>query len=99
MKFDLEPLGERILVERVSEDTIGSIIVPDARKQVSLRGKVLAVGKDCDWVKVGDDIFFGRFAPFTLPLEDVGENRPKEILIMNEEDVLALIIKEKENDD
>lgn len=95
MKFDLEPLGERILVERVSEDNIGSIIVPDERKKVSLRGRVLQVGPDCDWVEPGDEIFFGRYASFALPLEDIGENRPKEVLIMNETDVLAKIVKEE----
>ena len=98
MSFDLEPLGQRILVERVSEDMVGIIHVPDAHKKVSLRGRVLAVGSDCDWVEEGDEIFFGRYAPFSLPLEDVGENRPKELLIMNEEDVLCKIIKEDKPD-
>ena len=93
MKFDLEPLGERILVERVSEDMVGTIIVPDAKKKVSLRGRVLQTGPDCEWVDIGDEIFFGRYASFALPLEDVGENRPKEILIMNETDVLCKIAR------
>jgi len=94
-KFDLVPLGERILVQRLSEDRIGLVHVPDVHKKTSLRGKILAVGPDCDWVEVDDEIFFGRYATFALPLEDVGHDRPKEILIMNEADVLCKIMKEK----
>ena len=92
MKYELEPMGERLLVERVSEEKVGVIIMPDSKRKVSLRGKVLKTGPDCVWVEEGDNIFFGRYASFSLPLEDLGENEPKEILIMNEQDVLAKII-------
>ena len=84
----LKPHGLRILVRRkMDEKTGGEIVIPESSKKVSLRGDVIAVGEDCEWLQVGDDIFFGRYAPFELPtfyykdLKDEGE-----ILIMNEED-------------
>ena len=94
----LEPHGQRILVKRKSDEKLGEIYVPETAKMVSLRGEVIAVGEDCDWIKVGDDIFFGRYAPFELPtnyysdLKNIGE-----VLIMNEEDVLCKLRDKEEN--
>ena len=97
MKVEIQPFGERLLAKRMSPDkTPGGIIYPETKKGVSLVAEVLSVGPDCDWVQPGDTIFFGRYAPFTLPLEDVaGIEDRSEILIMNEADVLCKILKEK----
>ena len=94
----LEPHGQRILVKRKSDEKLGEIYVPETAKMVSLRGEVIAVGSECGWISVGDDIFFGRYAPFELPtnyysdLKDIGE-----LLIMNEEDVLCKLRGKEEN--
>ena len=100
MKVKLEPFGERLLAKRMSPDeTPGGIIFPDSKKLVTLVARVLSIGPDCEWVEVGDTVFFGRFAPFTLPLEDIeGIEDRSEVLIMNEADVLCKIVKETEND-
>jgi len=93
----LNPHAQRILVKRKMDEKMGEIYIPESSKKVSLRGDVIAIGDDCEWIKEGDDIFFGRYAPFELPtgyypdLKEIGE-----ILIMNEEDVLCKIVK-KEN--
>ena len=99
MKIKLEPFGERLLAKRMSPDeTPGGILFPETKKMVSLLAKVLHVGPDCTWVKVDDTIFFGRYAPFILPLEDIeGIEDRSEVLIMNEADVLCKIVKEKDD--
>jgi chaperonin GroES len=92
----LRPLQDRILVQRVEEETTtkGGIIIPDTAKEKPAEGKVVAVGNG----KVGDDgkrialelkegdrILFGKYAGTEVKIE--GE----EYLIMREDDVLGVI--------
>jgi chaperonin GroES len=65
------PLGDRVLVKRVEEETKskGGIIIPDTAKEKPQEGEVVAVGPggrdedgeriDMD-LKVGDRILFGK---------------------------------------
>ena len=84
----LTPMGTRLIAKQFDDDKVGSIIVPDMAKKVSLRATVVAIGEDCDWVKAGDTILFGRYARFDIPLR--GEEW-KDHFIMNEEDILCKI--------
>ena len=92
----LRPLQDRILVQRVEEETKtkGGIIIPDTAKEKPAEGKVVAVGNG----KVGDDgnrvaleikvddrILFGKYSGTEVKIE--GE----EYLIMREDDVLGVI--------
>jgi chaperonin GroES len=92
----LRPLQDRILVQRVAEETTtkGGIIIPDTAKEKPVEGKVIAIGNG----KVGDDgkripleieegdrILFGKYAGTEVKIE--GE----EYLIMREDDVLGVI--------
>lgn len=95
----IKPLQDRILVERVEEEIKkGGIIIPDTAKEKPQQGKVIAVGSGrIDEkgnripmeVKKGDYILFGKYAGNEVRLDD------KEYLIMREDDVLAIIEKEK----
>ena len=92
----LTPLQDRILVQRVEEETKtkGGIIIPDTAKEKPAEGKVIAVGngKLSDdgkrvplEVKKGDRILFGKYSGTEVKIE--GE----EYLIMREDDVLGII--------
>lgn len=81
----LEPFGQRIVVKRLTKDQVGSIIMPESVKKTSLEGEVVETGKECEFVKTGDKIIFGRYSGFELPLD--GDY--KGCLVMNEEDILA----------
>jgi chaperonin GroES len=92
----LRPLQDRILVQRVEEETTtkGGIIIPDTAKEKPAEGKVVAVGngKLSDdgkrialEIKEGDRILFGKYAGTEVKIE--GE----EYLIMREDDVLGVI--------
>lgn len=94
----VKPIGDRIVVKRqeASEKTAGGIVLPDSAKNKSQRGKVMAVGpgkmlKDGSrrglQVKEGDTILFTAWAGDEYKEGRSGEN----ILIMREEDVLAVI--------
>jgi len=94
--MQLKPLNDRIVVKRIEEEqtTAGGIIIPDSAKEKPIRGEVLAVGngkvlddgsrRPLD-VKAGDKILFGKYAGTDVKVE--GE----ELLIMREDDVLAVI--------
>ena len=92
----LRPLQDRILVQRVAEETTtkGGIIIPDTAKEKPAEGKVSAVGNG----KVGDDgkrvplelkkgdrVLFGKYAGTEVKVDG------DEYLIMREEDVLGVI--------
>ncbi len=92
----IRPLQDRILVERVEEETktAGGIIIPDTAKEKPQEGKVLAVGpgrvtddgkiQPLD-VKKGDRVLFGKYAGTEVNVD--GEER----LLIREEDVLAIL--------
>jgi chaperonin GroES len=92
----LRPLQDRILVQRVDEETTtkGGIIIPDTAKEKPAEGKVTAVGNGKVGedgkripleVKKGDRILFGKYSGTEVKVS--GE----EYLIMREDDVLGII--------
>ena len=88
----LEPVGERIVVKRLVEETRSGIILPEAAKRASLVGKVVAKGPDAAWVEVGDIVLFGKYAGFLLPIDGKYVSKDfEECILMNCEDVLSLV--------
>jgi chaperonin GroES len=94
MKF--RPLGDRVLVKRVEEETKtkGGIIIPDTAKEKPQEGEVVAVGPGARNdkgdvvaldVKAGDRILFGKWSGTEVKVD--GED----LLIMKESDVLGVI--------
>jgi chaperonin GroES len=96
--MNVRPIGDRIVVRRSAsqEKTAGGILLPDSAKNKPQRGQVLAVGngkllKDGTrrplQVRAGDTVLFTNWAG-----DEYKEGRTTEnILIMREEDVLAVI--------
>jgi chaperonin GroES len=92
----LQPLGDRVVVEREEseERTAGGIVLPDSAKNKPARGKVISVGdgKLLDdgkrgkmQVKAGDRVLFTSYAGDEFKLGD------RELLLMREDDILAVI--------
>ena len=98
MKLKFRPLHDRILVQRMEEETMtaGGIFIPETAKEKPIQGKVIAVGKgkiledgsvrDLD-VKKGDTILFGKYSGTDIKISG------DEYLIMREDDVLGVIDK------
>ena len=96
MARTLQPLGDRIVVKAVEQETQtkSGLYVPDTAKERPQEGNVLAVGPgrmtdegkriSLD-VKIGDKVVYSKFAG-TEFIED-GE----ELLILTERDVLAIV--------
>jgi len=83
----LRPLKDRVLVSYVEEAEVskGGIYIPDNAKEKPQRGRVEAVGKEVKDVKVGNEILFGKYTGDKFKLET------QEMLIVKEEDILAVI--------
>ena len=92
----LQPLGERLVVERDAseEKTAGGIVLPDTAKDKPARGKVVSVGngrlldngnRSPLQVQVGDRVIFSSYAGETFKVDD------RELLLMREDDVLAIL--------
>ncbi len=92
----LRPLGDKILVKRVEAETKtkSGIVLPDTAKEKPKRGKVLSTGegKRLDngqlaplGVKKGDEVIFTSYAGTEVKID--GE----ELMIMSEDDVLAIV--------
>ena len=98
--MNVKPLGDRIVVRRsaMEEKTAGGILLPDTAKNKPQRGEVLAIGpghmmKDGTrrplQVKEGDTVLFTSWAG-----DEFREgSKPDQVLLMREEDVLAVLDK------
>ena len=99
--MNIQPLGDRIIVRplEAEEKTKGGIILPDTAKEKPQEGEVLAVGKgkvlengsvQAPEVKKGDRVLYGKYSGTEIKTKE-GED----LLIMREEDVLAILTVEK----
>ena len=92
----IRPLHDRVIVKRLDEDRTspGGIVIPDTAAEKPVQGKIVAVGKGkiledgnvrpLD-LKVGDKILFGKYSGTEVKVD--GE----ELVVMREEDVMAVI--------
>ncbi len=94
--MNIRPLHDRVVVRRMEEErkTASGIIIPDNAAEKPDRGEVLAVGpgkigddneRVALQVKVGDKVLFGKYAGTTVKIDG------QELLIMREEDLLAVV--------
>jgi chaperonin GroES len=94
--MNLKPLGDRVVVEREESEgrTAGGIVLPDTAKDKPSRGTIVAVGdgklledgsRSKLQVKVGDRVLFSMYGGDQVK---IGE---QELLLMREDDVLAII--------
>ena len=92
----LQPLGDRVVVERdeSEEVTAGGIVLPDSAQDKPARGVVVSIGdgKLLDdgtrgglQVKVGDRVIFSSYAGESFKVNE------EEMLLMREDDILAVI--------
>ena len=92
----IRPLHDRIVIKRKNEEerTAGGLYIPEAAKERPTEATVVAVGNGRVQedgtvqplaVKAGDTVLFGKYAGTEIKLD--GE----ELLIIREEDVLAIV--------
>ena len=96
--MNLRPLHDRVIIKRLDTETktASGIVIPDNATEKPDQGEILAVGpgkRDDNGknialdVKVGDRVLFGKYAGQTVKVG--GE----ELLVMREEDIMAVVNK------
>ena len=91
MALKIKPLEDRVIVEAMAagEKTASGIILPDTAQEKPQQGTVLVVGpgkKDSSMtVKSGDKVLYGKYSGTEINHEG------KDLLIMRESDILAII--------
>ena len=95
-KITIRPLDDRVVVKQLEaeEMTAGGIVLPDTAKEKPQKGEIVAVGpgrlldsgdRGGMSVKVGDHVFFGKYAGTEVKV--AGD----ELKIMRESDILGII--------
>jgi len=95
--MELKPLGDRIIVKplEAQNKSKGGIVLPDSAKEKPQEAKVVAVGKGKTLengtvqvleVKVGDKVLYGKYTG-----NEITTKEGEELLILREEDILAII--------
>ena len=94
----IKPLHDRVIVERIEAEskTAGGIIIPDSAKEKPSEGLVISVGEGLRDdhgkritldVKKGDRVLFAKWGGAEVKIDG------KELIILKESDILALIEK------
>ena len=92
----LRPLHDRVIIKRLEEEKMsaGGIVIPDSAAEKPIRGEVIAAGNGKILedgkvrpiaVKKGDRILFGKYSGTEVKVDG------QELLVMREEDILAVI--------
>jgi chaperonin GroES len=95
--MDLQPLGDRLIVEALEEEEVTSsgIVLPDTAKEKPQRGRILAVGpgsrdESGNFIKMeleaGDEVIYSKYGGTEIKLG------ADEYLILRESDVLAKVV-------
>jgi chaperonin GroES len=95
--MEIKPLGDRVVVKPLEAETKtkGGIVLPDTAKEKPQEAKVIAVGKgkvldngtvQAPEVKVGDKVLYGKYSG-----NEITTKEGEELLILREEDILAII--------
>jgi chaperonin GroES len=96
-KFLLRPLGDRVVVERLTDEdkvTTGGIVIPDSVKERPQKGRVVAVGPGKKMedgtrlamdVEVGDYVYHGKYSGTEIKIDGV------EYLILREDDIIGVV--------
>jgi chaperonin GroES len=94
----IRPLHDRVIVKREEDErkSPGGIVIPDSASEKPSKGRVVAVGtgkiledgkvRPLD-VKVGDKVLFGKYSGTEVKVDG------DEVLVMREEDIMAIIEK------
>jgi chaperonin GroES len=94
----LRPLHDRVIIKRLDNETktASGLVIPETAAEKPDQGEILAVGtgkKDESGkvisldVKVGDRVLFGKYAGQTVKVDG------DELLVMREEDIMAVVQK------
>lgn len=85
--MNFQPLGKRVLVERIEESntTASGIIIPDSAKEKPSEGTVVAVSDEVKNISCGDKVAFGKYTGNEITLDG------KAYIIIDTDDIFGII--------
>ena len=85
--MNFQPLGKRVLIQRVEEatTTASGIIIPDNAKEKPSQGKVVAVSDEVKNIALNDLVVFGKFSGNELSLGS------EKYTVLEVEDIFGII--------
>ncbi|NLD71261.1 MAG: co-chaperone GroES [Chloroflexi bacterium] len=97
MTTNLRPLGNHIVVEPMEQEEVTAlgIVIPQTAKEKPMQGTVTAAGpgkvlengqREEMSVKTGDKVLYAKYAGTTFKMDG------KELLVLTEDDVLAIVL-------
>jgi co-chaperonin GroES (HSP10) len=105
-KLGIQVKGNRVIIQqtKIEETTESGIVLKldnvEAEQAGVIKGVVLALGEACwdgwpePWAKVGDTVYYAKFAGKQVP-----DPITKEMyLVMMDEDIIATILEENKDD-
>lgn len=80
----LRPRNSKLIVKRDEVKKVGSLFIPESNMSMkeTVTGIVVAIGKACEDSKIGEKVFFGKYAGTKIEGFDG-------YLLMDEADILA----------
>ncbi|WP_407303471.1 co-chaperone GroES [Acinetobacter sp.] len=86
MEIRLKPLNNRIVVLPLPKPPHASgLYIPDLPTEKSDKGRVLAAGPLCEYVKSGDKVLYAKFSGQEVKVDGVP------MLVMTENDIMATL--------
>lgn len=83
--MDIKLLGERVLIELLpANEEVSGIIIPEAFRESSNKGKVMAVGSDVKDVEVGDTVLLNGGG-----MDITYQDNPYKLVLLN--NILAVV--------
>lgn len=88
--MNVKPMGSKLLVKLIEEDNVsaGGIIIPDTAKKGSTKATIINMGDEVETLGITDTVIISKYAGSNVKYENI------EYLVIEEDDVLALIEKE-----
>lgn len=94
--MSLRPLHDRVIVQRLELETktASGLVIPESAAEKPDQGEILAVGpgkRDAEGrrivpdLKIGERVLFGKYAGQAVKVDG------KELLVLREEDVIAVV--------
>ncbi len=96
-KVGLTPLFGKIIVKETELTAIGSIIIPKTTQQLKpTEGIIIAVADDVEKLKIGDMIYYGKYAGVIIDRDPIGN---QQYYLLSADDALCLVDNIKEGDE
>ena len=96
MGMNLKPLGDRVVVEPVEQEsmTASGLVLPETAKERPQKGTIVATGpgaRDEDGQRVALDVSVGETVLFATYAGTEFKTDGKKLLILKESDLLAIV--------